>query len=114
MNDDFNTAKTIASLFNLTKQINKFNLGQQITGEVNSKTFERLITEFNGFIFDVLGLKEENYSDFNSLLAIVLDEYKSSKENKNYDKVDEIRASLKQQGIVIKDMKDKIDWAWDE
>jgi len=28
--------------------------------------------------------------------------------------VDEIRATLKKQGILLKDMKDRIDWAYDE
>ena len=71
-------------------------------------------SEYNSFIFDVLGLKEENNVSFDELLNVILKDYKSSKEAKDYDKVDEIRAALKQQGIAIKDMKTRIDWAWDE
>ncbi len=114
MNDDFNTAKTIASLFNITKQINKFYLGQQEIGAVSKDTFDRLNQEFKRFVLDVLGLQEENTTDFNSLLTLILDEYKVSKQEKNYDKVDAIRAALKEQGILIKDMKDRIDWGWDD
>ena len=37
-----------------------------------------------------------------------------AKVGKDYDKVDEIRAVLKAQGIVVKDLKDSVDWAWEE
>lgn len=114
MNDDFNTAKTIASLFNISKQINKFFIGQQSVGEIDEDSFVRLKTLFHKFIYEILGLKEENPFDEKALLNVILSDYKTAKENKNYDKVDEIRAVLKAQGIVVKDMKDKIDWAWEE
>ena len=114
MNDDFNTAKTVASLFNLTKQINKFYLGQQLTSEISKDTFDRLVTLFNAFIKDVLGLKEEKPGNYEGFLELILADYKEAKEAKNYEKVDKIRANLKAEGILIKDMKDKIDWAWEE
>lgn len=114
MNDDFNTAKTVASLFNLTKQINKFYLGQQLTSEISKDTFDRLVNLFNAFIKDVLGLKEEKPDNYEGFLELILVDYKEAKEAKNYDKVDEIRSNLKAEGILIKDMKDKIDWAWEE
>jgi Cysteinyl-tRNA synthetase len=93
MNDDFNTAKTIASLFNITKQINKFYLGQQELSAISEETFNRLKTEYNSFIFDVLGLKAENNANFDELLNVILKEYKVLKEEKNYEKVDEIRTA---------------------
>jgi len=114
MNDDFNTAKTVASLFNLTKQINKFYLGQQLTSEITKETFDKLVYLFNAFVKDVLGLKEEKPENFEGFLELILVDYKEDKEAKNYDKVDVLRANLKAEGILIKDMKDKIDWAWEE
>jgi cysteinyl-tRNA synthetase len=114
MNDDFNTAKTIAALFNLSKQINKFYLGQQAIAEISSQTFERLVSHFNTFLMDVLGLKEERPDNFEQLLHFILEDYADAKASKDYDKVDKIRAQLKNESILIKDMKDKIDWAWEE
>lgn len=114
MNDDFNTAKTIASLFNLTKQINKFHLGQQAISEVSNNTFDRLKNMFNAFVLDILGLQEEKPTNFEGFLEVILNDYKEAKEHKNYNKVDQIRAHLKKEGIAIKDMKDKVDWAWEE
>ena len=42
------------------------------------------------------------------------EEYKAAKEAKNYDKVDELRAKLKAEGVIVKDMKTGIDWAFEE
>ena len=39
---------------------------------------------------------------------------KLAKEAKNYSKVDELRAKLKSEGITVKDMKGKVDWALEE
>lgn len=33
---------------------------------------------------------------------------------KLYDKVDQVRTYFKQQGLAIKDMKHRIDWAYEE
>jgi cysteinyl-tRNA synthetase len=40
--------------------------------------------------------------------------YSEYKEAKQYDKVDQIRTYFKANGLVIKDMKTKIDWAYEE
>lgn len=114
MNDDFNTAKTIAHLFNLLKKINSIHNGSLSITEITKETFQRLKSTFLGFTQDVLGLQEEKPTDLDPLLAIVLLNYKQAKENKEYDKVDAIRDQLKLQGIVLKDMKTGVDWAYEE
>ncbi|WP_172674379.1 cysteine--tRNA ligase [Persicobacter sp. CCB-QB2] len=114
MNDDFNTAQTIAHLFNLLKKINTLYLGQLKYAEIGRETYDRLINTFNGFVFDVLGLQEEKIEEVDPIIHMLLKFYQEAKEAKDYDKVDEIRAALKSQGIAVKDMKDKIDWAYDE
>ena len=63
---------------------------------------------------EVLGLKEEPGGDMEEMLELVLGFYKEAKETKAYDKVDTIRAELKKQGILIKDLKTGIDWAYEE
>ncbi|MEO9966143.1 MAG: cysteine--tRNA ligase [Reichenbachiella sp.] len=114
MNDDFNTALTIGHLFNLLKKINSIHTGSLQLAEVGSDTFNRMKTTFETFVVDILGLKEENNVDFDGLINVLLQVYKEAKEAKDYDKVDEIRNSLKAQGIVLKDMKTGIDWAYEE
>jgi cysteinyl-tRNA synthetase len=44
----------------------------------------------------------------------LLEFYAEAKANKAYDKVDSIRAKLKQIGITVKDMKTGIEWAYEE
>ena len=40
--------------------------------------------------------------------------YRDAKHRKDFDKVDQIRAVLKENGVIVKDMKTKIDWAYEE
>ena len=69
---------------------------------------------FQKFVQDVLGLKEEKPNETELLLEIILESYREAKAGKNYEKVDSIRDQLKKQGIVLKDMKTDVDWAYEE
>lgn len=114
MNDDFNTALTIAHLFNLLKKINSISTGNLKAAALGSEHFDKLIATYGTLVTEVLGLKEEQPGDVDGLLTILLDLYAEAKTAKDYAKVDEIRAKLKNQGIALKDMKEKIDWAYEE
>lgn len=114
MNDDFNTAVTISQIFNLLKKINSVHTGQLQYSEIGKAVFQRLIDTFLIFTQDILGLKEEKLDDQESLLKILLQFYREAKERKDYDRVDKIRAQLKDLGIVLKDMRNQIDWAYEE
>ena len=114
LSDDMNTARTIASLFNLLKKINSLYLGQINIAQLERGTFDTIRNTYQQLVLDVLGLKEEQAGDMDEMLQLVLGFYKEAKESKAYDKVDAIRAELKKQGIVIKDMKTGIDWAYEE
>ena len=48
------------------------------------------------------------------MLEVIIDLYKQAKESKEYDKVDKIRNGLKEQGIILKDMKSGVSWAYEE
>lgn len=114
MNDDFNTAQTIAHLFNLVKKVNSMQVGQLQPAELGEATFNRMKETMVGFTYDVLGLREESGPAAQPLLDGLLALYAEAKEAKQYDKVDEIRAHLKAAGLVVKDMKTGIDWAYEE
>ena len=81
---------------------------------MGKETFERMKSTFISFNEDVLGIKVEDSLPGGKLLKIILKEYQQAKEAKNYDKVDELRSALKEGGIVVKDMKTGIDWAYEE
>lgn len=114
MGDDFNTALTIGHLFNLLKKINSISTGQLKAAEIGEETFERMKSTYVSFIEDVFGLLEEKPANPEEIVETLLEFYKDAKANKAYDKVDAIRASLKKQGIVVKDMKTGVDWAYEE
>ena len=114
MNDDFNTAQTIAHLFNLLKKINSLSTGNLKYSALGPEMFQKMITTYVTFVGDILGLKEEKPEDLEGLLGIIIDMYSEAKQARAYDKVDKIRAALKKYGIVLKDMKDRIDWAYEE
>ena len=69
---------------------------------------------YHTLVYDVLGLIDEVAINPEGLIKGLLELYKEAKELKQYDKVDQIRAYFKQQGLAIKDMKHGIDWAYEE
>jgi cysteinyl-tRNA synthetase len=113
-NDDLNTAVAIANLFNLLKYVNMLYMNQLIPAALGEETFAKLKTSFVCFIEEVLGLKEEPTTNNEAVLGGMLSLYRAYKANQQYDKVDEIRTYFKASGLVIKDMKHRIDWAYEE
>jgi len=114
MNDDLNTAVTIAHLFNLLKKINQLHTGTIAFESINPSTFEALKTNYILFLEDVLGLIMETPENSDVLIDGLLSLYKEFKDQRKYDKVDEIRATFKSMGLIIKDMKNSIDWGFEE
>ena len=114
MDDDFNTAQAIGHIFNLLKKINSIYTGQLIGSVLGKDTIEKMIQTYVVFVEKILGLEEEMVNNQHGLLDVLLKLYIEAKTARNYDKVDEIRVGLKELGIVVKDMKDKIDWAYEE
>jgi cysteinyl-tRNA synthetase len=114
MNDDFNTAITIANLFNLLKKINSFYTKAIDIDLLEESTFKKMKDTFIILTEEVLGIVEEKNVQPDTFIAGLLDLYKKAKENKEYDKVDQIRTYFKEEGLVIKDMKHGIDWAYEE
>ncbi|WMN07922.1 cysteine--tRNA ligase [Marivirga arenosa] len=114
MNDDFNTAKTIAALFELLKKINSLHTGQLKFGELGQDVFEKLAKTYQDFMVEILGLEEEAPTDLDPIINSLLQVYKKAKAEKNYEQVDEIRAILKSNKLIIKDLKTGADWGYEE
>lgn len=114
LNDDFNTAVALAGLFNLLKKINSIFTNQIKIGSLTEEAFNNLKNNYIAITEDILGLKEEKPDNFDGMLGMMLSIYQQAKNNRDYDKVDWIRSGLKDMGIVVKDMKTGIDWAYEE
>ncbi|MDQ6480971.1 cysteine--tRNA ligase [Dyadobacter sp. LHD-138] len=113
MNDDLNTAVAVANLFNMLKYVNMLNMNQVKSAALGESTFTSLLENFIIFIENVLGLKEE-LSEGHAVLDGMLNLYREYKTVQNYEKVDEIRTYFKLQGLVIRDSKLRVDWAYEE
>ena len=114
LSDDFNTAQAIGHMFNLLKKINSVYTGQLSSAVFGQDVFERMLETYRVLTVDVLGLIEETPDYSYRLINVLLGLYEEAKEVRDYARVDSIRASLKEIGIIVKDMKDKIDWAYEE
>jgi cysteinyl-tRNA synthetase len=114
MDDDLNTAVAIAALFNLLKKVHQIQLGQLNPAALGEDGFNFLKDSYISLFTEVLGFTEEKPDAFETLLETLLGYYKQAKADKDYTKVDALRAEFKKVGITIKDMKTGIDWAYEE
>lgn len=112
MNDDFNTPILIAHLFDGVKLINSINDGKE---SINAEDLETLQKHFQTFIFDVLGLKNEEQNTGNDelldgVMATLIELRLQAKNNKDWASADLIRNELSKLNIVLKDTKEGTDW----
>lgn len=114
MNDDFNTALAIGQLFNLLKKINSLYTNTMKFGEIGEELFNKVKKTYIDFVEKILGLKEEDPAELKAMIESMMEIYRNAKFRKDFDKVDEIRAVLKENGVIVKDMKTKIGWAYEE
>jgi cysteinyl-tRNA synthetase len=114
MNDDMNTAIAIAQLYTMLKYVNMLYMNQLAPNAIGKETFEALKNNFVDFIENILGLLEETPKNGEAVINGMLEMYREYKTNQQYDKIDQIRTYFKANSMTIKDMKHKIDWAWEE
>jgi len=108
MNDDFNTAETIASLFDLLTIANKLkSSGSKLPIDV----LNMLKNTYKGFLIDVLGISEEASNGNAPLLTEVLDLMmelrQQARSKKDFELSDYIRDRLAALDIQVNDNKDK-------
>ena len=58
MNDDFNTAKVLANMFEIVPVINSIKDGLIETDAISSSTLNRMKESFNIYLEEILGLKD--------------------------------------------------------
>jgi cysteinyl-tRNA synthetase len=108
MSDDFNTAKTLAVLFEMSARINDLKSGNLSLTDIDSEVFNDFKKTFVGFMESVLGLEEEkgqNDELLDGTVQLLIDLRKKARTDKNFPLSDKIRDDLKKIGIQIKDGK---------
>jgi cysteinyl-tRNA synthetase len=109
MNDDFNTAKTLAVLFEMASRINDFKSGGSQPDSVSKEVFEAFKNTYIGFMEDVLGLHEEvetNNELLKGTIGVLLELRKKARTDRNFQLSDKIRDDLKALGVQLMDGKD--------
>jgi cysteinyl-tRNA synthetase len=110
MNDDFNTAKVLANLFELTPVINSLKGGQIKMHEISEDTFRLLQYTWKTYLIDILGVQQEAISGednkLDGVLKMLIEMRREAKSRKDYATSDKIRNELLSVGIQLKDEKD--------
>jgi len=112
MDDDFNTPKALAALFNLIGETNKF---------IDDKKEE---SHYLGVIYhavdvleslgrQILGLfLKEKQQELSEELKNLLQERVAARVSKNFKRSDELRDLLKSKGVAVEDTKSGQTWRW--
>ena len=110
--DDLNSPILIAHLFEAVRFIHLIKEGKE---KVNANDLKQLKNLFQTFVYNILGLREEQ-SDSSELTSELIDMILTlrleAKKNKDFATADKIRDELTQKGIIIKDTKDGFEWEW--
>ncbi len=114
MNDDFNTAKVVANMFELVPVINSIKEGIININVITGKTVELLQSKFKSYLEDVFGLKVESVTSDGKLpgvIQLLIDIRKEAKAKKDFATSDKIRNQLLELNIQLKDEKNgEVSW----
>ncbi|MBX7241747.1 MAG: cysteine--tRNA ligase [Bacteroidia bacterium] len=117
MNDDFNTAKTIARFFEVVPVINQLYADRSGPLAVSAETLMQFSKEFETFFFDILGLKTEEDSAggesdgmVQGLMNVITSIRSDARKDKNFKVSDFIRDELIKMNIKLKDTPQGTEW----
>lgn len=116
MDDDFNTPKALAKVFELVSRINALKGGQLSLEEVSPRTMQQVREELATLLFEVFGLQDEGEAAgagqdaLGKVMDLVLDLRAQARADKNWALSDQLRDALKEAGISVKDGKDGATW----
>jgi cysteinyl-tRNA synthetase len=109
MEDDFNTAKVVANLFEIIPTINSLKDKHISIDALSGATWIFAQEQLTLFIENILGLKVDagaNRQQLNSVIQLLIEIRKDAKARKDFATSDKIRNQLTDMGIQLKDDKD--------
>ena len=109
MDDDMNTAKVVANLFEILPSINSLKDKHIAADAVAGATWATVQTQLKLFVESILGLKVDkgaNRQQLNGVVELLIEIRKQAKANKDFATSDKIRNQLAEMGIQLKDEKD--------
>jgi cysteinyl-tRNA synthetase len=105
MNDDFNTAKAISVLFDLSKLANYYLLEKNTAVEV----IDKFTQQFNE-LFNVLGLTLETTELLDEEIDALIEKRIQARKDRNFQLSDQIRDQLKEMNIILEDTPQGTRW----
>jgi cysteinyl-tRNA synthetase len=109
MDDDMNTAKVVANLFEMLPSINSLKDKHIAADAVAGAVWSTVQTQMKLFVESILGLKVDkgaNRQQLNGVVELLIEIRKQAKANKDFATSDKIRNQLAEMGIQLKDEKD--------
>ena len=109
MDDDLNTAKVLAGLFELVPIINSIKDGNIKMDSIAASTLQQMQKQFNVFLVEIFGLRDESKQDndkLSAVLQLIGEIRKDARSRKDFATSDKIRNQLLDAGIQLKDEKD--------
>lgn len=115
MDDDFNTPKALARLFELVTRINALKGGQLPIEQISAQTLEKLKQVFHDFIYQVFGLMDDGDASgddgaLDGLMQLIIDIRADARNRKDWGTSDKIRDALKALHLQLKDGKEGTTW----
>jgi len=114
MNDDFNTAKVLGSMFELVPVINSIKDGLIKVDAISAATLVLLQQKFKAYLEEVFGLQSSVTGDekLGAVMELLIEIRKEAKAKRDFATSDKIRNQLTTIGINLKDEKGG-EMSWD-
>jgi len=108
MDDDLNTAKVLANMFEMVPTFNAIKNKQLAAGSLSRSTIKILQQKFKIYLEDIFGLQSDstNKEQLDGVLQLLIDIRKKAKTKKDFVTSDTIRNELQKLGVQLKDEKD--------
>lgn len=103
LEDDFNTPKAFAVLFDFIKKANQF-LDQEFFVKNNAKEIQKFFKEMNE-IFGIINF-EKNKKAIPAQVRKLVSERENFRKENNWKMSDQLRAQIEQLGFIVEDTKD--------
>ncbi len=116
MNDDFNTPRAIAALFDLSREVNTLLNSEQVATQATLEAIDHLYQTFGeqvlGLRFDILpqGATQGDSHLIDSLVRMLIDIRQEARESRQWSRADAIRDELTQMGITLEDGPEGTRW----
>ncbi|MDQ3681657.1 MAG: cysteine--tRNA ligase [Bacteroidota bacterium] len=115
INDDFNTAKVLANMFEIVPIINSLKDKNIAADSISLNTLKLMQQKMKLYLENILGLKNESVAEASKLKGVVqvlIDLRKEAREKKDWVTSDKIRNQLAEVGVVLKDEKNgEMSWS---